>query len=243
MTKRVGGKLRWIGYSAILMLMCINEDGHSLAQTVIESADPEIGAIRTTSEVAPGIYHSEADTPEVIGKLDLGTGGIDHSAIFYNASHKFVGDITEFVLARSDDDSRKTISIVAADPEPAREARPLSSLGVLRLNEAGIVEGSLAKSGWINGFAVVRYRRPLAIDEINVILEGVYFWTNEGGRRVWDFRVGQAFQGSTEVPVKVVNSGEAGPRPVIVVDNRDRLAVTIRSLEALSVEYVGEETD
>ena len=206
--------------------------------------DQEVsGRLFTTSEVSPGIYQASTGKKQVIGKLDPGTGKIDDSPMFFNVSHQFVGAIKEFVLDRSPNGSRKIISVVAKDYNPASGVEPLlSGLGVVHLNKAGIVEGSLAKSGWINGSATARFMSPVSHEEIEVTLDEISFWVSEGGQKLWDFRVGRAYRGrAVDIPVKVIISGDIGKQqPVVVLGGQVRLAVKLIALDQMAFELLAE---
>jgi hypothetical protein len=65
----------------------------------------------------------------------------------------------------------------------------LSALGVVALNEKGIVKSALVKTGWINWGAFVTFDD--AGRSRTVKLEDVTFWVNRGGENWLSFSIGK----------------------------------------------------
>jgi len=131
---------------------------------------------------------------------------VEFSPSFKGRSIKFIGEMREFVYAASYDAVSKEIDLNQRIVSAAAldDAMPLSQMGVVELNDMGIVVDSKLKSCWANA--------PLisTIGDRTIKVESVSFWVTDGGRRWLDFR----FDGSTICIRAEADWTEVSPPPV-----------------------------
>ncbi|MBM3321680.1 MAG: hypothetical protein FJY73_13540 [Candidatus Eisenbacteria bacterium] len=198
--------------------------------------------LRTTSELAPGFYDSKTDDPAPVAEISLfGEGGglataWKTSPMFENTRHVFVGEMTTFIRAMSQDGRAKVISAAHPSYDPSAMTNPpLSGVGVVYLDDKGIVKGDNAKSGWLDMVAWGKYTNRTTGKTEDVKFTGVSFWVNRSGRNWWQFRVaGAVSQGenaeSLEISTHMEELGGGTKRPVILVEGKYRLIPQVTSL-------------
>jgi len=150
----------------------------------------------------------------------------------------FSGDVKAFISAVSPDRVGKVIEVAALDYDARTgEGTPLRALGKVVLSDKGIVEGSQAKSGWVNQSVVGTYPNLVAGKSVDLRLRGVSFWINEGGSNWIEFVVEKALLDGREVAVTTGIEGVAsgGNRPYVVIDGKYRLVAMIAGLNSVSL--------
>ena len=163
-------------------------------------------------EMAPGLYMFTILKDNMkIGQIGVGSGGptLSMAPSFLGKNLVFLGDMTNFVgVAGSRDHRSRIVKIAALDYDPDRKTNPpLSPLGVIALDESGVVKSDTAKTGWINWRAQVKFDdggRPRTVQ-----LNDVTLWVNRGGANWLSFAVASAQEVNTDgklgatVPVTV----------------------------------------
>jgi len=116
----------------------------------------------------------------------------------------------------------------------------LSSVGPVSFQN-GFVGGKNAKSGWVNISAIGYYTDPATGAEVEIVLSGVSFWVNQGGKNWWDFEVKKAYLKSDKtkevnVTAKIEKAPKGGNRPVVIVEGKYKLVAVAKSLDQVYFE-------
>lgn len=194
----------------------------------------------TTEEISPGIYKSKSPEGKPITLMKLKTNpqnlasSWDTSPAFENIKHSFVGNMYEYVRARSSDGHSKIIAAVHVNYNPEAQKHPsLSTAGIVQLNEKGIVEGKNAKSGWVKIPTWGSYTNA-STGEIVKIELNVSFWINEGGKNWLSFMINKASlrakQKVNNIWLQMEQLARRINQPVILIDGKYKLVPNIHSL-------------
>jgi HEAT repeat protein len=197
------------------------------SQPVAESTEADI-AIR---EVRTGVYETTILNKGMqIGSIAVGNSGptLEMACMHCGKNIVFQGDMSAFIgVVGSKDFRSRIINAAPLDYDIGRkENPPLSALGVVALNESGIVKSGVAKTGWINWESTLTFND--AGHSRTVKLRDINFWANRGGENWLSFSIGGAREigsdGKTlgdEIPVAVIpdSTGHYGS-VTIRVDNK-----------------------
>jgi hypothetical protein len=168
------------------------------------------------SEVAPGGYEILLLRDNMqIGSIGGEGGGpsLAMSSPICGRNVVFQGTMAAFVGAKSRDGRSRTINIASLEYDPNKTANPpLAALGIVAVNDSGVVKSDTAKTGWIN------WGSSLEFDDAglhrNIRLSDVTFWVNRGGENWLSFSIGDARE--------LDNSGNPGANVHVDVNlNRD----------------------
>jgi hypothetical protein len=161
-----------------------------------------------------------AELPSTISNMR--DTGLKFDPMFCGKNIRFEGNMTSFVgIAGSQDLRSRIINVAATNFDMAKNNNPpLSSLGVVPLNEFGIVKSDSAKSGWINWGA------RLTLEENGQTrkfwLQDISFWLNRGGDNWLSFSVGKVREYNpdrtlgAEVPV-TISLEQNGPNHTVTL--------------------------
>jgi hypothetical protein len=146
------------------------------------------------TEVGTAIYKYTILKPTQIGRI-AGNGPSSHveqNCMFCGKRLIFLGDVNAYVgVAASRDLSSRIINAASLDYDLNRaDNPPLAALGVVELNENGLVKSGTAKSGLVNWGSMVTFKdngrtRTVFLSDINS-------WVNNGGDNWISFSVGKA---------------------------------------------------
>lgn len=133
----------------------------------------------------------------------------------------------------------EVLSCVAIDYDRnTGKGSPLSTLGTVKLNEKGFIEGVKGKSGWVMINTWGNYTDDTTGMTKKVKLIGVSFWVNKGGTNWWDFEVQMVNPEDDpkenlpfETKIEDIKPGEN--RPVIILQGKYKL-VPVGSLNSVS---------
>jgi HEAT repeat protein len=196
-------------------------------QPVAESTEADI-AIR---EVRAGLYESTILKQGMqIGSIGVGAGGatLQMACMHCGKNIVFQGDMSAFIgVVGSKDFRSRIINVTSLDYDISKKVNPpLSALGVVALNESGIVKSGTAKTGWINWTSTLTFND--AGRSRTIQLRDITFWVNRGGENWLSFSIGGAREmdsdGKTlgdEIPVAVSMDNDGANRAVTIrVDNK-----------------------
>ncbi len=179
-------------------------------------------------EVSQGIYEFTVLKGNVkIGSISFDQGGpaLTMAPSYLGKNLVFIGNITNFVGAASRDMRSRTINAASLSYDPSVQVNPpLADLGVVALNDSGIVKSDTAKSGWINWTCTVKFDDSGRTRTVRI--ENISFWVNRGGENWLSFSIGKAHEVRTdgtlgaEVPVtaKLERDGANGSVTILVED-------------------------
>lgn len=158
---------------------------------------------------------------------------------FLNAKHSFIGNLQAFVSFINSDGRSKIISAVPLEYSSISTAEnpSLSTVGIVHLNEKGIVGKKNVKSGWVNMYTSGSYTNTSTGKSEEIRFDGVSFWVNEGGDNWWDFEVKKASVAGqeTEVTAKIEQVTTGINRPVIIiVEGKYKLVPRVISLSEIT---------
>jgi hypothetical protein len=203
----------------------------SLAATSVDAKHLEAkypDADLAVKEVSPEIYELTVLKENVqIGRINVGQGGpaLTIEPSYLGKNLVFIGNITNFVGAASPDMRSRTINAASLSYDPSVQVNPpLADLGVVALNDSGIVKSDTAKSGWINWTCTVKFDDSGRTRTARI--ENISFWVNRGGENWLSFLIGKAHEVRTdgtlgaEVPVtaKLEQDGANGSVTILVED-------------------------
>ena len=146
-------------------------------------------------------------------------------------------------IARSESERRITgeiLSVVTLDYDrKTGKGGPLSTLGPVKLNNQGIIEGDKGKSGWVTINTWGTYTDKNIKTKQKVLFKGVSFWVNKGGKNWWSFEVQGAYlDGKEEKKLTIetrVEQIEVGiNRPIIIVEGEYKLVPVVLSLNNIT---------
>jgi len=147
-------------------------------------------------EIQPNIYEFTILKGGVqIGSIGMGPGGpsLNMSASYMGKNVVFLGSTTSFVGAITRDRRSMTVNVASLHYESAKSDNlPLATLGVIGLDNNGIVASDKAKTGWINWAALAEFTDNG--QHHSVKLTDVTFWVNRGGQNWLSFSVGDAHE-------------------------------------------------
>ena len=133
----------------------------------------------------------------------------------------------------------KILGVVTLDYDrETGEGGPLSTLGPVRLNNLGIIEGNKGKSGWITINTWGTYTDKTTKTTQKVLLKSVSFWVNKGGKNWWDFEVQEAYlEGKGKkltIETKIEQIEPGINRLVIILEEKYKLVPVVRSLNDIT---------
>jgi hypothetical protein len=183
-------------------------------------------------EMMPGVYEFtilKANTQ--IGSIGVGSGGpsLNMTPSFLGKKLVFLGNMTSFIgVAGSRDFRSRIVNVAALDYDSNQKTNPaLSALGVVALNEVGVVKSDNAKTGWINWRGLVKFDDGGRSRTVQ--LNDVTFWVNRGGANWLSFTVAGAQEVNVDgklgakVPV-TVSLDSAGQNGSVTIRVADRYA-------------------
>jgi len=167
------------------------------------------------TEVATAVYEYTILKPIQIGSIsgiagDPRSAHIEQNCMFCGKTLVFLGDVNAYIgVAGSSDLSSRIINAASLDYDLNRtDNRPLAALGVVELNENGLVKSGTAKSGLVNWASTVTFKDNGRTR--SVFLSGINCWVNRGGENWISLSVGKAEELNSngdptgkEVPVTV----------------------------------------
>ncbi len=192
-------------------------------QPAAEPTEADI-AIR---EVRTGLYETTILKKGMqIGSIAVGASGptLEMACMHCGKSIAFQGDMSAFVGVVATKDFRsRIINVASLDYDIGKKKNPpLSALGIVALNESGIVRSGAAKTGWIN------WESPLTFNDAGrsrtIQLRDITFWVNRGGENWLSFSIGSA----REMDSDGKTLGNEIPVTVSLDSNGPNRAVTIR---------------
>jgi hypothetical protein len=180
-------------------------------------------------EMMPGVYEFtilKANTQ--IGTIGVGNGGptLNMAPAFLGKNLVFLGPMSGFIgVAGSRDFHARIVNVAALDYDADRKTNPpLSALGVVALNDAGVVKSDAAKTGWINWRALVKFDDGGRSRTVQ--LNDVTLWVNRGGDNWLSFAVASAQEVGADgkpgaklpVTVSLDSSGQNGSVTIRIAD-------------------------
>jgi HEAT repeat protein len=196
-------------------------------QPAAESIEADV-AIR---EIQTGLYETTILKKGMqIGSIGVGAGGatLQMACMHCGKNIVFQGDMSAFIgVVGSKDFRSRIINVTSLDYDISKKVNPpLSALGVVSLNESGIVKSGAAKTGWINWTSTLTFND--AGRSRTIQLRDITFWVNRGGENWLSFSIGGAREldsdGKTlgdEIPVAANMDNDGVNRAVTIrVDNK-----------------------
>jgi len=132
------------------------------------------------------------------------------------------------------------LSVVTLDyNRKTGEGGLLSTLGPVKLNNQGMIEGDKGKSGWVTINTWGAYIDKTTKTKQKILLKGVSFWVNKGGKNWWDFEVQGAYLDGNEgkeltIETKVEQIEVGINRPIIIVEGKYKLVPVVLSLNNIT---------
>ena len=158
----------------------------------------------------------------------------------------FKGDMDCFISVSSKDRRSCIINVASPNYDPAGKVNPpLSALGVVALNDLGVVKTDKAKSGWINQEASLTFDD--AGQSRKLLLKDICFWVNRGGKNWLSFSIGNTHEVNdagklgAEIPVNVdlARKGSSGVATIIV---ENKYAFHPRIKDDITLEFVADKS-
>jgi hypothetical protein len=183
-------------------------------------------------ELKTGVYEYSLLKRTPVGTIGVGRGGfsLQQDCMYCGKNIVFLGDMTSYVgVSGSPDRRSRIINVASLDYDPSRtDNPPLAALGVIALNETGIVKSDRAKTGLINWVSRLTFNDDGR--SRTIFLTDITCWVNRGGDNwIW-FSVGKAREfnsdGKTlgaDVPV-AVSLAHDGPNGRATVRVAERYA-------------------